>query len=107
MASKLTLVVSLFIHQGCEAEFEQFESTAAVIMRRYGGRIERRIGCAPGDGDDRPHEVHIVAFPDQQSFERYRNDDELLALAELRTRAIQRTIIWPGVERDPFRESTQ
>ena len=90
MPTKLTIVAALFINPGREAEFEQFETAAESIMRRYGGRLERRIGFA-GRKPDHPHEVHIVTFPDQQSFERYRTDADLQALAELRTRAIHHT----------------
>ena len=46
MENKLIIVAALFIHPGREAEFEQFETAAESIMRRYGGRIERRIGFA-------------------------------------------------------------
>ncbi len=65
-------------------------------MSRYGGIIERRIGCANPAGDEQPLEVHIVTFPNEQSFEQYRSDPELSELAELRNRAIRRTTIWRG-----------
>ncbi|MDO8434714.1 MAG: DUF1330 domain-containing protein [Candidatus Binatus sp.] len=102
METKLTLVVALFIHAGREAEFEQFETRASTIMRRYGGAIERRIGIADATGDENPHEVHVVTFPDEQSYQRYRADAELSALAELRSRAIRKTTIWRGQELAAF-----
>jgi hypothetical protein len=67
-------------------------------MRRYSGTIERRIGFTPADGDH-PDEVHIVTFPDQAAFERYRLDPELAALAESRRKAIRLTTVWSGVDR--------
>ncbi len=69
-------------------------------MRRYGGRLERRIGFA--SSADQPHEVHIVTFPDRQSFERYRADADLQALAELRARAIRQTTAWVGTDLSSF-----
>ncbi len=45
---------------------------------------------------DQPHEVHLVTFPDQESFERYRADADLLAMADLRARAIRQTLAWVG-----------
>ena len=96
MTSKITLVAALYVHAGRETEFEQFETQAAAIMHRYGGVIERRIGCADPTGDDRPHEVHLVTFPDEQSYQQYRGDPELSELAELRNRAIRKTTIWRG-----------
>ena len=100
MPNQLSIVAALFIHPGCEVEFAQFETAADLIMHRYGGRLERRIGLAPST--DQPHEVHLVTFPDQESFERYRADPDLLAMADLRARAIRQTIAWVGDELPGF-----
>jgi uncharacterized protein (DUF1330 family) len=96
MKEKLIIVASLFIHPGREAEFEQFESAAESIMHRYGGQIERRIGFASSANPDQPHEVHILAFPDEEAFGRYRADADLQAMAALRARAIRHTTVWVG-----------
>ena len=101
-SNRLTLVVSLYLHPGRESEFEQFESAAAQIMRRYGGTVERRIGVATGADESLPYEVHVVSFPDELSFQEYRNDSDLQALADLRSRAIRETTIWFGAERPGF-----
>lgn len=99
------LVVSLFIHEGREAEFEEFESAAAGIMRRHGGAIERRIGAgSPVAGQ--PYEVHIVTFPNRRLLETYRGDPDLKALANLRARAIRDTIVWIGEDLPNFKLPT-
>lgn len=105
MNTKITLVVSLYIHPGRESEFEQFETAAAQIMRRYGGILKRRIAIAHLPDNSQPHEVHVVTFPDERSFEQYRSDPDLRALADLRARAIRQTTLWSGVDRRPFAES--
>jgi len=102
MEPKLIIVAALFVNPGCEAEFQQFEASAEKIMQRYGGCIERRIGFPANADTDHPHELHIVAFPDQQAFDRYRADPDLKALAELRARAIRQTIVWVGKDLPPF-----
>ena len=102
MEPKLIIVAALFVNRGCEAEFQQFEASAEKIMRRYGGCIERRIGFRENADADHPHELHIVAFPDQQTFDRYRADPDLQALAELRARAIRQTIVWVGKDLPAF-----
>ncbi len=100
MPDKVTIVAALYIHPGREAEFEQFETAAESIMGRYGGRLERRIGFPTSA--DQPHEVHIVTFPDQQAFEKYRADADLQALADLRARAIRQTTAWIGSDLGSF-----
>jgi uncharacterized protein (DUF1330 family) len=102
MDTKLIIIAALFVNPGCEAEFQQFEASAEEIMRRHGGRIERRIGFPESADPDHPHELHIVAFPDQQAFDRYRADPDLQALAELRARAIHQTIVWVGKDLPAF-----
>jgi len=98
MSKRLTLIAALYLHPGREAEFAKFETTAAGIMRRYGGTIERRIGVAPGSGENLPYEVHILSFPDARSFQRYRTDPDLEALRDLRALAIRETVLWFGTE---------
>src|SRR5712692_8533717 len=102
MRNGLTLVVSLFIHPGRKADFEEFERSASNIMSRYGGKIERRISLPSHDDPSQPDEVHLVSFPDQDSFDRYREDPEVQALDDLRARAIRQTIVWQGVDSPPW-----
>ena len=60
--SRVVLVAALYMNPGRRAEFDEFETAAARIMRRYGGVIERRMGMAPAD-ENQPDEVHVVVFP--------------------------------------------
>jgi len=105
MTTALTIIAALFIHPGREREFEQFETAAESIMHRYGGSMERRIGLPANADADQPHEVHIVTFPDRQSYERYRADADLQALADLRAVAIRHTTIWIGNDLGGFIKS--
>ena len=99
MSSGIILVVSLFIHAGREAEFRQFETEAARIMKRYGGQIERVIrSTVSALSGVAPHEIHIVSFPSMERFDAYRGDAELAKLAPLRQAAIARTEIIIGEE---------
>ena len=98
----VTLVAALYIHPGREAEFDRFETAAARIMRRHGGALDRRIRIARAAGDNLPHEVHIVSFPDDASLQRYRTDPDLQGLAELRTSAIRETVVWMGSDLREF-----
>jgi antibiotic biosynthesis monooxygenase (ABM) superfamily enzyme len=106
MNTPITLVVALYIHPGRSAEFESFEAQAAEIMSRVGGRIERRIACSNKDDASAPDEVHLVTFPDVDSYNRYRESSELQALASLRAVAIRKTVVWRGTELPAFDKST-
>ncbi len=105
-AERLTLVVSLFVDPGHETEFRTFEILAARVMQRYGGRIDHRIRIDHSVERNQPYEVHIVNFPDEESFQRYRDDPEMKARAELRARAIRETVLLFGTELPAFGAAT-
>ena len=105
MNTPITLVVALFVHPNRNAEFESFETQAAEIMSRVGGRIERRIACSAKDDPSAPDEVHVVTFPDVNSYNRYRESSEIKALASLRAVAIRKTVVWRGTELPLFEKS--
>ena len=97
------LIASLFIHPGREAEFHQFETAAARIMKKYGGRVERVIRPTMSSASDAlPYEVHVVTFPNREQFEAYRADSELTSFAELRQTAIARTDVLIGEDGEPY-----
>jgi hypothetical protein len=99
----IVLLVQLFVHPGRAAEFHRFETEAARIMRRHGGRIERVIRpTGPSAAGVLPHEVHLVSFRSAAGFESYRADPELRALGALRESAIARTDVLVGVDGEPY-----
>ena len=101
----IVLLVQLFIHPGREAEFHRFETEAARIMRRHGGRIDRVIRpTGPGRSDALPHEVHLVSFASSAGFDAYRADPELKTLGGLRESAIARTEVIVGNDGEPYPE---
>ena len=98
----MVLLVQLFIHPGRADEFRRFETAAARIMRRHGGRIDRVIRPTGPATDTLPHEIHVVSFRNPAGFEAYRADPELRALGPLRESAIARTQVTMGVDGEPY-----
>ena len=107
MNRPITLVVALFIYPERRGEFDSFETQASEIMCRFGGKIERRIACSNKDDPSAPDEVHVVTFPDEDSYNRYRESSEIKALASLRAVAIRQTVVWRGTELPAFNKSTK
>ena len=105
MNRPITLVVALFIYPERRAEFESFETQASEIMSRFGGKIERRIACSPREEPTAPDEVHLVTFPDEDSYDRYRESPEIKALASLRAVAVRKTVVWRGTDLPAFGKS--
>jgi hypothetical protein len=51
---------------------------------------------------DTADEVHWLSFPDEHSFASYREDAELVALADTRAEVIERTTVLRGREAEAF-----
>ncbi|HEX5008220.1 MAG TPA: DUF1330 domain-containing protein [Hyphomonadaceae bacterium] len=107
MTHRYSLVVSLWIHPGQEAAFEEFERAAARRMARHGGRIDAAVRTFPnGKGDDpeeaTAYEIHIVSFPDKAAYDAYANDPETIAARESRAGIISMAMVVPGREAGPY-----
>jgi len=75
--------------------FERFERNAIKILANYGGSLveafETKRSGSSGE------EIHILEFPDRESFERYRHDPDLRNLSELREKAIFKTEVQESI----------
>jgi uncharacterized protein (DUF1330 family) len=70
----------------------EFEQIAVKVMAKYqGGIISAFETSRFSDGTG--EEVHILEFPSEQEFLRYRNDESLVEYADLRKKAISNTQI--------------
>jgi uncharacterized protein (DUF1330 family) len=99
MIQPIYIVASLWIREEALEAFEAYERKASQIMRRYGGSIERTMRPATAsDGAERPFEIHLLRFPSDELFERYRADSELKALSVEREAVITRTLLLTGSE---------
>jgi len=74
------------------AAFEEFESQAIAILKSHGGKLVSAFEVEQSEVG--VTEVHCLEFPDAETFENYRNDSKLLALGELRAKAIHSTQIY-------------
>ncbi len=95
---RLTLVVILTVRPGALDAFRAYEAAAAAIMRRHGGAIERAVVVKPTEAAGAWREIHLVTFPDEAAFARYRADPALAALAAARQACIAQTELFVGEE---------
>ena len=76
----------IYIKDGQESVFHQFEKLAIPIISNYNGRILLRI--RPDDASviekniEKPYEVHIVSFDSEQDFENFK-EDKITLIANL------------------------
>ncbi len=97
------IVANLYAHQGAELALRDFETAAADIMSRYGGKIEVVVKPTQAlHGARVPTEIHVVSFPTLSAYELYRSDPDLERIASLRERAIETTEVFLGTAGDAY-----
>ena len=68
----------IYVKEGQESVFHQFEDVAIPAIRKYNGRLLLRI--RPLDNSfiehhiEKPYEIHLVEFETEQDFQNFSND---------------------------------
>ncbi len=74
----LTLAVLLKVPPSGVTEFQAYEARVLPLIGEYGGTLQRRLRT--GDGTA---ECHIIVFPNQDAFERFKADPRRAAATPL------------------------
>lgn len=90
----------IYIREGQEAVFEQFEAVVIPLISKYGGKLLLRSRITPDtmiDGTaERPHEVHVVTFPDEAAFQAFLHDQTRKQWLHLKEAAIRSVVLVKG-----------
>jgi uncharacterized protein (DUF1330 family) len=92
----------IYIQDGQESVFDQFESVAIPAISKYNGRLLFRI--RPG-GDsfieshiEKPYEIHLVEFNTDHDFEAFMHDEERKRFLHLKQQSIRSVILIKGTK---------
>jgi len=92
----------IYIIDGQEDVFDEFESVAIPIIAKYNGKLMLRT--RPNDQTiiesnmDNPYEVHIVSFETNEDFENFKHDEERKKFLHLKEQSIKTSIMIQGTE---------
>jgi uncharacterized protein (DUF1330 family) len=93
------LIIAILTPRSDSVEiFREYETSAAVVIARHGGSIERTIVEEPSGTDKPIREAHVVSFPNFEAFQSYRTDPDLAALSGMRLASIAHTELLFGRE---------
>jgi uncharacterized protein (DUF1330 family) len=90
----------IYIIEGREEIFNQFEDIAMPIISKYNGRLSFRV--RPSDNSfiechvDKPYEIHLVEFDTEQDFENFKHDEERKRFLHLKEQSIKSSILIQG-----------
>jgi len=90
----------IYIQEGQEEIFDEFESIAIPIIRNYNGELVLRIRPdkeALIEGTiELPYEIHLVLFQTQEDYENFTDDEERKRFLHLKEESIRETILIHG-----------
>jgi uncharacterized protein (DUF1330 family) len=92
----MTLVAIITVRKAAVDKFRAFESHAAKVMKKHGGRIERTVVVVADGSPELIREIHVVTFPSEAAFTAYRKDEQLAELAHLRDESVVHTELFVG-----------
>jgi|SRR6516162_9501686 hypothetical protein len=98
----LYLTQLIYIKEGQEKIFDQFEAIAIPLISKYNGRLLLRI--RPNENSfieysiDKPYEVHLVEFESQSDFENFMRDEERKKSLHLKDISIKNSVLIRGTK---------
>ncbi|CAN5449848.1 hypothetical protein BH10BAC2_BH10BAC2_33620 [soil metagenome] len=91
----------IYIEEGQEAIFDQFEDIAIPAIVKYNGKLLIRV--RPDESNiveasiERPYEIHLVEFAAEQDFTNFMQDEERKKFLHLKEQSIRSVILIKGV----------
>jgi uncharacterized protein (DUF1330 family) len=90
----------IYIIEGQEKVFDEFESIAIPIIQKYNGRLLFRIRPTENSfiesNIDKPYEIHLAEFETQQDFDNFKQDEERKRFLHLKEQSIKTSILIQG-----------
>ncbi len=82
----------IYIKEGKESAFLEFESHAIPLVEKYNGKLLHRLRPNKDtyvDGvEDMPYEIHFLSFPSQQDLDTFMKDDSRKDFIHLKKESI-------------------
>ncbi|WP_353125839.1 hypothetical protein [Parapedobacter pyrenivorans] len=90
----------IYIKDGEENVFNQFEDIAIPIISKYNGRLLLRVRPTENTfityNIDRPYEIHLVEFDNEQDFKNFTKDEERKQFLHLKEQSIKSVVLIKG-----------
>lgn len=90
----------IYIKQGQEKVFDEFENVAIPTISKYNGKLLMRLRPDAASyiecNMEAPYEIHFVSFESEEDFERFKNDEERKKYLHLKERSIKSAVMIQG-----------
>ncbi|PWT70682.1 MAG: DUF1330 domain-containing protein [Bacteroidetes bacterium] len=90
----------IYVKEGQEKVFHQFEDVAIPLISKYNGRLLLRV--RPSENAfiefsiEKPYEVHLVEFDQEEDFKKFMLDEERKKFLHLKEQSIKASVLIQG-----------
>ncbi len=90
----------VFVYEGKEEIFKDFEDIVLPLMKQYGGKLLYRIrpdveSVLVAEGDQ-PYEIHVVSFESEEGLQEYSQDPVRSKFLHLKEASVKSQLILKG-----------
>lgn len=90
----------LFVKEGKEETFLEFEDHAIPLLTKHNGQIIYRLrpdkDAFISEHEDFPFEIHFISFESQGDLDNFMNDDDRLNFIHLKNESIRSSLLIKG-----------
>ena len=90
----------IFVKEGKESIFQQFEDLVIPLMEKYNGRIIYRMRPAQesfvSTNAETPYEIHFISFDSEKDLSEFIKDDSRLDFMHLKDESVKSTLLIKG-----------
>jgi hypothetical protein len=90
----------VYVHEGREAAFHEFEDIVLPLLGKYGGELLLRLrpdrAAVIGGSLEPPYEVHVVRFASEEDLRRYAGDELRQRSLRLKDESVRSTLVITG-----------
>ena len=92
----------IYIKNGQQDIFNEFENIAIPIIAKYNGRLLLRVRTNDQEiiarSIDAPYEIHLVEFPSDSDFENFKSDKDRSKFLHLKEKSIKSVLLIKGTQ---------
>ena len=90
----------IYIRDGQQNVFNQFEGIAIPLISKYNGRLLLRVKPTENEfieaSIEKPYEMHLVEFDSEQDFDDFMHDEERKKFLHLKEQSIKSSVLIKG-----------
>ena len=90
----------IFVKEGKENVFHEFENFAIPLMEKYNGRIIHRLRPQKenyiSSSEEEPYEIHFISFNSEEDLAKFLKDDTRQKFMHLKNESVQSSLLIKG-----------